>query len=386
MFSNRIIAAAAGLLTAASMYAEGQYIAPSIEKGWSFGLDGGVTTPMKHHAFMGDMRGWVGAHLQKQISPAFALGVESYWGVNTSSWTERKHAPAFDNSYTGVYGAIDLTTLTCGFKCEGRVFGLELAAGAGFGHEYDNDGPNNTGPEDRTYFATKAGFNFNFNVNRHVTLSLRPALIWNMTGTEGLPLGIEQTSAGYNGNLCTFNVTAGVAYHFGEGIRCVSAMDNGEINDLNAKVNAMRGELADCMGVLAAEEARMAELNSALAQCRSKAPVKESLTGKETILYVYYELASPVIRESQQPVVEMVADYLKNHPKANVIIKGFASEEGEEAFNERLSAERADAVRTMLQNKYGIAADRIKAEGCGILTQFKELSWNRVAICILTLD
>ncbi len=80
----------------------------------------------------------------------------------------------------------------------------------------------------------------------------------------------------------------------------------------------------------------------------------------------------------------MIASYLKSNPEAKVIVKGYASKEGELEFNERLSADRAESVKSMLESKYGIASDRIKAEGCGILEQFKELSWNRVAICIIT--
>lgn len=372
-------------LGAATLYAADPYIAPAFDTGWSFGIDGGGTTPLKGHAFFGDMRGMLGAHLQKQISPAFALGVESYWAVNTSSWTPRKHAPAFDDSYTGVYGALDLPALFGGFRCQGRVFGLELAAGAGFGHVYDNDGPNNDGPRDQTYFATKAGVNFNFNVNKHITLSLRPSVTWNMTGSEYYPMDVAQTSAAYDRHNATFNIAAGVAYRFGDGIRCARTTDGSEIDALNARVNELRGSLAGENAALAAERARTAELQQAIADC-NKANVRDTLTSTDaqTILYVYYELSSPVIRESQVPVVEMVADYLKHHPAVKVIVKGYASQDGEAAFNEKLSGERAEAVKNMLTGKFGIPADRIEPEGCGILTQFKELSWNRVAICIIT--
>lgn len=380
---KKLLALSAILFTSSAIYAGEPYVSPSFDQGWSFGIDGGATTPLKNHAFFGDMRGWVGAHLQKQISPAFGLGVESYWGVNTSSWSGRRHAPAFDNSYTGVYGAVDLPTLFGGMRCGGRLFGMELAAGAGFGHEYDNDGANNTGPKDRNYFATKAGLNFNFNVNNHITLSVRPAVIWNMTGTEGAPLDVEQTSAAYTARNATFNITAGVAYRFGRGIQCASNLASEEIDALNGKVNSMRAELASAIGLLKAEELRTDDLQSQLRNCRES--LREvSADNMESILYVYYELAQSNIRESQQPIVEMIASYLKSNPEAKVIVKGYASKEGELEFNERLSADRAESVKSMLESKYGIASDRIKAEGCGILEQFKELSWNRVAICIIT--
>ena len=38
-------------------------------------------------------------------------------------------------------------------------------------------------------------------------------------------------------------------------------------------------------------------------------------------------------------------------------------------------------MKDMLVKKYGIAANRINAEGQGISNMFDELSWNRVSIC-----
>ncbi len=109
---------------------------PKCFDNWSIGVDGGLTTPMKHHAFFGGMRGLVGLHLQKQITPAFALGVEGQFGVNTSSWEGPRSKTAFDNSYVGAYGAVDLFNLFGGYNCETRPFSIDAVAGAGWGHDY----------------------------------------------------------------------------------------------------------------------------------------------------------------------------------------------------------------------------------------------------------
>ncbi|MDE6121120.1 MAG: OmpA family protein, partial [Muribaculaceae bacterium] len=78
---------------------------PGFGDNWSVGADGGVTTPLKGGAFFGNMRGAAGLRLGKQITPVFGLGVESLFGVNTSSWRGHHHSStAFDNSYIGVYG------------------------------------------------------------------------------------------------------------------------------------------------------------------------------------------------------------------------------------------------------------------------------------------
>ncbi|MCM1482854.1 MAG: OmpA family protein [Muribaculaceae bacterium] len=380
--------------------AQSSYLPGGFGSNWSIGIDAGVGTPMEHHKFFGDMRPIMGLHFQKQISPAFALGIECNTGINTSSWTTgnvlyrnvlgvqvapmHRSKTLFDKLYVGAYGSINMMRLFS--PLQDRVFELELTAGAGWGHEFYSRMslfPYDIQTPDQNYFVTKVGVNFNFNVGEYLTLSLKPFLAWNMTGTEYRPIDVEQTTAAYKSVRGTFNVLAGVSYNFGPGFKNTNPADNSEIDELNAKVNAMRSELSACQTALAAEEARMADLNRQLSDCRKNSKKEVAVNNVETILYVYYDLASPVIRESQKPVVEMVADYLKHNPKATVVIKGYASKEGAEAFNEKLSAERADAVTEMLKTKYGIAADRIKAEGCGILTQFKELSWNRVAICII---
>lgn len=83
------------------------------------------------------------------------------------------------------------------------------------------------------------------------------------------------------------------------------------------------------------------------------------------------------------PNVEMIASYLKNHKGSKVVIKGYASPEGNLEFNQKLAANRAESVKKALINKYKISADRITAEGEGIGHMFTEDSWNRVSICTI---
>lgn len=74
---------------------------------------------------------------------------------------------------------------------------------------------------------------------------------------------------------------------------------------------------------------------------------------------------------------------MKKNPKSKVVIKGYASQDGNLDFNIKLAQKRAESVKNALVKKYGISADRIQAEGQGIGHMFKEESWNRVSICTL---
>lgn len=346
---------------------------------WSIGLDGGVTTPLTHHAFWGDMRATVGLHIQKQISPVFGLGVEGAFGINTSSWGHDGYRSytAFDNSYVGAYGTVNLTNLFMGFSCEPRFFSLEAVAGAGWGHEYWAKSQQ----EDWNYFATKAGLNFNFNVTKAFTISLKPAIVWNMSDA-----GVAQTSVAYNANKATFNCAVGLTYNFGKGFPCVSCPDNSaEIAALNARVNDLRGQLDQATALAAANQAQAQALAAELEACKNRKPevVKEVNNNLNSVRYVFYKIGSSVITADQQPNVEMIAAYLKNHKDAKVVVKGYASPDGNLENNIKLAQRRAESVKTALVNRYKIAADRITAEGEGIGNMFSEESWNRVSICTI---
>ena len=83
------------------------------------------------------------------------------------------------------------------------------------------------------------------------------------------------------------------------------------------------------------------------------------------------------------PSIEHVATYLKKNPNVNVTINGYASPEGTEEYNLQLSQRRADAVKSILVDKYGITASRINAIGHGVGDIFSEPAWNRVGICTI---
>lgn len=375
-----IATVAAGLMTAQAQQAA--IWAPTFGQNWSLGIDGGVTTPLTGHAFFGSMRGAAGLHLQKQLTPVFGLGVEGMVGVNTSSWNGPHSSTVFDNSYVGAYGTINLMNLFGGFQCETRPFDIEAVAGAGWGHDYINE----ANGDDQNYFATKAGLNFNFHPTNALTISIKPAVIWNMTGTEYAPLNVGQTTAAYDANKATFQVMVGLSYALGEsGFNCVAPYNQAEIDALNARINDLRGENAAATDALAASQAENAALAAqvlALQNQPQQMVVEQVETNTlQSVRYVFFRIGSSKITADQMPNLEMIADYLKHNPEAKVVIKGYASQDGNLDFNLKLAAARAESVKNSLINKYGVKASRITAEGEGIGKMFKEESWNRVSIC-----
>lgn len=350
---------------------------PKFFDNMSLGVKAGVATPLNHGAFFGDMRAVVGLDLQKMITPIYGAGIEGYWSINTSSWQNQIHSKtAFDASYVGAYGVVNLNSLFGGYGNEvGRVFDVAVRAGAGWGHNFQNEPV-----ADHNFFATKAGLDFNFHPSERVTISLSPSVLWDMSDAD-----VNQSSAAYNANRACFNLMAGVAVRLGDGFSYTDPYNQGEVDALNARINELRGDLDNCSNALAQANARNRQLEAALDACNKKAPqvVKESTDFYQTVRYVFFTIGKYNIRPDQAPNVEQIAVYLKNHPKATVVIKGYASQDGPLDVNERLAKQRAESVKESLIKKYGIAANRIDASGQGIGHMFDEESWNRVAICIL---
>ena len=339
---------------------------------WSFTLKGGAVMSSNNVAdegFWNGARGIVGAELRKQITPVFGLGVEGEWTINTSSWTGLKSANLM-NAFAGYTGAP-------------RVFELELVAGTGWLHAYY---PHTT-CDDGNSWATKVGMNFNFNLGEKKawTLSLKPAYLWNMNASpEANVLGY---AARYDSNYGYLELEAGITYHFGNSngthhFVVVRPYDQNEIDALNAQINALRGELDACGANNAALLAQLADLQAQLDACnRRPAVVEKVVKDLNNIRYVFFNLASANIQANQQPNIAMVADQLKENSNATVTVQGYASKDGSLAFNKKLAQRRAEAVKKELTKRYGVAADRVKAEGMGIGDLFTENSWNRVAVC-----
>ncbi|MDO4319853.1 MAG: OmpA family protein [Bacteroidales bacterium] len=366
--------AALGLFAAG---ARGVGVRADAADNWSVGVDAGVAVPVKGAAFFGDMRGTVGVNVDKAFTPVFGLGAEAWWGVNTSSWRGMTHSPtAFDNSYVGLNGTLDMVALVRGRACDPSRWGLGITAGAGWGHYYRH------GVADHNYFATKVGLLFTVRLCESLSLALKPAILWNVSDSHS-----RLSSATLDARRAIFQLQAGLSWRFGNGFECVMPYDQTQIDGLNGQINDLRGRLDSSNAALAEARAVNTALQSELDACRSAKPevIREVAVDNRlnTVVDVFFLIGSSTITRDQLPNVERIAAYLNNHPGSRVVIKGYASRDGDTDANLRLAQRRADAVRTSLISRYKISPDRISAQGAGIGDMFEEESWNRVSVCTL---
>ena len=79
---------------------------------------------------------------------------------------------------------------------------------------------------------------------------------------------------------------------------------------------------------------------------------------------VYFASESAVFTEEVPSKLDQIAEILKAYPKENVVVEGHCDSRGPKKYNDKLSEERAAAVKTYLETK-GISADNMSTVGFG---------------------
>ena len=111
-----------------------------------------------------------------------------------------------------------------------------------------------------------------------------------------------------------------------------------------------------------------------------KATAAKTATATNLQPTVIFRQGKSVVDPAQVASIELIANYMKNHKESKVEIKGYASPEGSKEINERISQQRADAVKAILVKRYKISENRLKATGMGATDKlFEQVEFNRVA-------
>lgn len=85
-------------------------------------------------------------------------------------------------------------------------------------------------------------------------------------------------------------------------------------------------------------------------------------------LPIHFDFDRAEIRDVDRPILDRFAGAIKRHaPNALITVEGFADPAGSEAYNVRLSRQRADAVRTYLVSTAGLSDGQVRAAAFGEL-------------------
>jgi outer membrane protein OmpA-like peptidoglycan-associated protein/outer membrane murein-binding lipoprotein Lpp len=83
-----------------------------------------------------------------------------------------------------------------------------------------------------------------------------------------------------------------------------------------------------------------------------------------TLGAVLFETNKATLQSGSQRTVQKVAEFLNQYPERKILIEGFTDSQGSDSYNQKLSQDRAQAVRNELA-KNGVSAQRIDIVGYG---------------------
>lgn len=335
---------------------------------WSVTLQGGVITSMSN--FYGGhtaMTPIVVVGVDKYVTPWLGVGIDARTAIGTGCELHNPHT-AFDVVNISALAKLNVVNLF-DFNGTRKIFEPVIYGGLGWGHNTCSNAPSissnyngNIAPTGvfgtslRNYMTARVGVEFNFNLNssRSLALVVNPSVVWGNIDNGRLTQS--------NGH---FEVTAGLVYHFKtsngtHGWKKAKLYNVGEVNTLKATI-------ADLPKIV-----------------NEKKTITEVVTNvvRDTIFIspkIQFIKGSAQIAPTSDALVRDIADAIKVTNKVYNVL-GFASVEGNENFNLRLSQNRANEVKAALI-RAGVAENQLIAIGKGTTTQFgDDLEDNRVVI------
>lgn len=87
--------------------------------------------------------------------------------------------------------------------------------------------------------------------------------------------------------------------------------------------------------------------------------------GQYDQLHVLFEHDKSVIRPEYMANIKDTADFMLTHPDLKLVVEGHASSPGTDQYNLALAQRRANVVKKVMVEKYGVPADRIEAKTYG---------------------
>lgn len=82
-------------------------------------------------------------------------------------------------------------------------------------------------------------------------------------------------------------------------------------------------------------------------------------------LLVNFDHNKSVVKNKYIPVIKNMANFLTAYPEVSLIIEGHTSKVGTEAYNQKISQQRANAIVQVLINQFNIDSSRLSAIGYG---------------------
>lgn len=336
----------------------------SFTENWSMSLLGGTNATFGDASKNVDTKKLFGPTidltLNKWFTPVFGTRLYGEWNQSHVVPTmEAVNTTTINNWGAGIDVMVNpLNFVSMNYD---RKFNPVVLAGIGYLHTFDN-GVLPIGD----YVVPRIGLQLNLDVSNSVQLNLEGNAMLINDKFDGI-VG----NARYDGRV---NLLAGVTYKFknrdgSRGFHYVPSYDQSDIDCLNDKINEQR----QVIDSLLTNPTRIVE----------QVIMRENIVTKEVApITVTFALNSAKVDERQMANIDNVAIFMKDNSSVRLNLIGYADKEtGTAEYNKELSQERAEAVASILVDKYDINKGRlvVSSEGDQV-QQYEENDWNRAVI------
>jgi OOP family OmpA-OmpF porin len=82
-------------------------------------------------------------------------------------------------------------------------------------------------------------------------------------------------------------------------------------------------------------------------------------------LDVKFDFDKAQVKEESYGDIKNLADFMNQYPQTATVVEGHTDSVGTDAYNQKLSERRANAVRDVLVNQYSVGAERVNSVGYG---------------------
>lgn len=364
---------------------------------WNLKVQGGASYTRGETSFMNLIS--PAAQLSASYNFHHAMGVR----FGLSGWQGKGSIAYADELYKFNYGqlsadyVLDLASLIGGFRHD-RVCSPYIFAGIGGAYGFNNTEAaalKEAYPssllnywDSKAFFAGRVGLGVDFWLSDIVALGLEA----NANGYSD-KFNSKEDGAGFRADW-QFNLLAGITFRLGRNTRpskvyaaAVAAAEAAAAAEALAaaeKAAAEKAAAEKAAAEKAAAEKAAAEKAAAEKAAAEKAAAERAALAAQNSDNVFFTINSSYIRKAEAEKIAKLAEWMKANPDFTVSLVGYADKEtGTVAGNDKLSANRAKAVKDSLV-KAGVPAERILTSHKGDTEQpFAENVKNRVVICTL---
>lgn len=305
-------------------------------------VNAGVATPLAFDAVF-PVNPTGGIAVGKWFTPVWGAEVEgtAWFGSHTFGGKRaRFDSPVSQTfvrgSYVGVNGLVNLTNLFCGYQGTPRPFEVSTVVGTGWCHIYR---PSSQG-DDFNGLGIKTGLDFAFNLGKTKahTLSIRPAVLWNVNKPAGMAPDKADMYLSFDKRCAQLYLGVGYTYHF--------KTSNSTRHFKTYDVGAMMRE----------NDYLKAELAKKPKEVIKEVKKTEFIKVNKEVVYFAFD---------SDELTDVTKEKLNAIGQNGIYnIYGYASNEGTVEYNKELSQRRANAIAEYLKER-GARIETV--EGLGVL-------------------